>query len=54
MIALAPIRARRVELALDGDVVQHTLRKGNEEANARADATLREVRAAMNMSYGID
>jgi tryptophanyl-tRNA synthetase len=52
---LAPVRTRRAELARDApDVVRHTLRRGIAEANARAEATLREVREAMNMSYGID
>jgi tryptophanyl-tRNA synthetase len=48
---LAPIRARRAELAADGDVVRAVLRTGNERANAVADETLREVRAAMHMLY---
>jgi tryptophanyl-tRNA synthetase len=52
--ALAPIRARRAALALDADVVPRTLRRGIAEANAVADDTLRQTRAAMNMGYGID
>jgi len=52
---LAPIRARRTELAVDAPaVVRNTLRKGVVEANRRADATLREARIAMNMGYGLD
>jgi tryptophanyl-tRNA synthetase len=53
--ALAPIRARRVELARDATaVVRATLSKGIAEANRAAEATLREARDAMNMGYGID
>jgi tryptophanyl-tRNA synthetase len=51
---LAPMRARRRELARDPDVVADTLRKGIAEANAVADRTLRQTRAAMNMGYGLD
>lgn len=51
---LAPLRARRAELAKDAKgVVRQVLARGNAKANAVADATLAEVRAAMNMSYGI-
>ncbi len=51
---LAPIRARRVELAKDArDVVKRVLGQGNAKANEVAEATLNEVRGAMNMSYGI-
>lgn len=51
---LAPLRARRAELAKDARaVVQSVLGKGNAKANAVADATLAEVRAAMSMSYGV-
>jgi tryptophanyl-tRNA synthetase len=51
---LAPIRAKRILLARERDVVRDTLRRGIAEANRVADATLREARAAMNMGYGID
>jgi tryptophanyl-tRNA synthetase len=51
--ALAPIRQRRETLARDARVVVETLQRGNAEANAVADATLREVRAAMKMDYGL-
>jgi tryptophanyl-tRNA synthetase len=51
--ALEPIRARRAELSRDPQVVVGTLRRGTAEANAIADATLREARAAMNMDYGL-
>jgi len=45
---LAPIRARRAELGQDRALVRNTLREGNERARAVADATLVEVRTAMN------
>jgi tryptophanyl-tRNA synthetase len=48
---LAPIRARRTEYALDRTFLRQTLREGNERARAVADATLAEVRAAMNSHY---
>jgi tryptophanyl-tRNA synthetase len=48
---LAPIRARRAEYAQDRDLLRQTLREGNERARAAADATLTEVRAAMNSHY---
>lgn len=48
---LAPIRARRSEYARDRAYVRHTVREGNERARAVADATLAEVRAAMNSEY---
>ena len=47
---LAPIRARRAEYAQDRAYIRQVLRDGNERANAVADATLKEVRAAMNAS----
>jgi tryptophanyl-tRNA synthetase len=51
---LAPIRARRVELARDAPtVVRHTLQTGIADANRVADATLREIRRVMNMDYGL-
>ncbi len=51
---LAPLRARRAELAKDGPaVVRQVLGQGCAKANAVANATLAEVRAAMNMSYGL-
>jgi tryptophanyl-tRNA synthetase len=51
---LAPIRARRVELAGDVQgVVRSTLRAGIAEANRVGDATLAEMRRAMNMDYGL-
>lgn len=48
---LAPLRARRAEYARDRSFVRQTLREGNERARAVADATLAEVRAAMNSRY---
>lgn len=51
---LAPIRARRAELASDAQaVVQRTLRAGIAEANRVGDATLAQMRRAMNMDYGL-
>jgi tryptophanyl-tRNA synthetase len=51
---LRPLRARRLELAKDADaVVRRTLSAGSAEANRVGDATLREMRSAMNMDYGI-
>ncbi|MFT3877867.1 MAG: tryptophan--tRNA ligase [Propioniciclava sp.] len=47
----APIRARRAELERDPGHIAAVLREGNERANAIADATLAEVRAAMGMVY---
>lgn len=52
--ALAPIRARRQELAGHPEVVRDTLTRGIAEANRVADATLRETREAMNMGYGLE
>jgi tryptophanyl-tRNA synthetase len=48
---LAPIRARRAEYAADLGYVRSIVRDGNERANAIADQTLSEVRAAMGMRY---
>ncbi len=47
----APIRARRVELAADPGYLIDVLRVGNAHANEVGDATLAEVRQAMNMVY---
>ncbi len=47
----APIRARRVELANDPGYLISVLRSGNDHANAVGEATLAEVRSAMNMVY---
>ena len=48
---LAPIRERRVELAGDMDYIKDVLHEGNRRANEIANATLDEVREAMNMVY---
>jgi tryptophanyl-tRNA synthetase len=48
---LAPIRARRAEYAADLGYVRSIIRAGNERADAIADQTLAEVRAAMGMRY---
>jgi tryptophanyl-tRNA synthetase len=48
---LAPMRARRAEYAQDRGLLRRILREGNERANAVAEATLTEVRAAMGMAY---
>ncbi|RGC68186.1 Tryptophan--tRNA ligase 2 [Micromonospora sp. MW-13] len=48
---LAPIRARRAGYAQDRAYLRQTLREGNERARAVADATLAEVRTAMNTCY---
>ena len=48
---LAPIRARRAQYAQDPAFLRQVLREGNERARALADATLAEVRSAMNSDY---
>lgn len=48
---LAPIRARRLELAEDQGYLEDVLRAGNEQANVLADATLAEVKEALGMVY---
>nr|WP_308726850.1 MULTISPECIES: tryptophan--tRNA ligase [Frankia] len=48
---LAPIRARRADYAEDRSHLRRVLREGNERAGAVADATLAEVRTAMNSHY---
>ena len=47
----APIRARRSELEADQGYLVSVLAEGNARANAIADQTLSEVRAAMDMIY---
>ena len=47
----APLRERREELAADPAFVDAVLTRGNARANEIADATLAEVRAAMDMTY---
>ena len=46
---IAPIRARRSELARDRAYVEHLLREGSERASAATEATLRDVRAAFGI-----
>ncbi|WP_378100710.1 tryptophan--tRNA ligase [Cellulomonas sp. T2.31MG-18] len=46
---LAPLRARRAELAADPQVVHDVLTRGNARANELADETIREVRRLMRM-----
>lgn len=48
---LEPIRAKRLELAQDMDYIEDVLHEGNRRANEIANATLDEVREAMNMVY---
>lgn len=48
---LAPIRERRVQLAGDMGYIKDVLHEGNRRANEIANATLDEVREAMNMVY---
>ena len=48
---LAPIRERRLEHAKDPGAVLEMLREGTKAANEVANATLREVRAAMKIDY---
>ncbi|MGW6705357.1 tryptophan--tRNA ligase [Streptomyces sp. NPDC054956] len=47
----APLRSRRAQYAEDRTYVRELVRAGNERANAIAEATLDEVRAAMGTSY---
>lgn len=51
---LAPIRERRKKLEADPGYVREVLRRGNARAREEASKTLREVRCAMNMSYGLE
>lgn len=48
---LAPIRERRLELAKDMDAVLKMLKDGSEKANAKAEETMKQVRAAMGINY---
>ncbi|QDO88385.1 tryptophan--tRNA ligase [Ornithinimicrobium ciconiae] len=47
----APIRERRAELAADPGYLEQVLARGNARANEVAEATLDEVRTAMQMTY---
>jgi tryptophanyl-tRNA synthetase len=48
---LRPMRARRAAYVADRAELRRILAAGNERANAVADQTLREVRAAMRTAY---
>jgi tryptophanyl-tRNA synthetase len=48
---LAPIRERRKAYEQNIPQVYDILRKGSEEARAKAAATLEEVKAAMKINY---
>lgn len=48
---LAPMRARRAELAADPGYLESVLEEGNEKANQEAYQTLQQVREAMQMIY---
>jgi tryptophanyl-tRNA synthetase len=48
---LAPLRARRAELARDPGYIRQVIGAGNARANVIADQTLEEVRTAMAMRY---
>lgn len=48
---LAPIRARRADLARDRGYVENVLRDGNHRAHAVAGTTFNEVRTAMLQDY---
>lgn len=48
---LAPIRQRRVELAKDPQAIYEILRQGSEQAEQVADATLDQVKTAMQINY---
>jgi tryptophanyl-tRNA synthetase len=48
---LAPVRARRAELAADPGYARQVLREGGDRARAIAAATLEEVRDAMGTRY---
>jgi tryptophanyl-tRNA synthetase len=51
---LAPMRARRAEVAKDPGYVLGVLRKGVERAREEAVVTLKQVRRVMNMDHGLD
>ncbi len=51
---LRPIRERRAKLEADSDaIVKRVLTQGSAAANQIGDVTLREMRRAMNMDYGL-
>jgi tryptophanyl-tRNA synthetase len=51
---LAPIRARREELAKDIPAIWQMLKEGSEKARAVAADTLAQVKAAMKINYFAD
>lgn len=51
---LAPLRDKRQKLAADPAYIRDVLRRGNAKAREEAQKTLREVRQAMNMAYGLE
>ncbi|MCO0832099.1 tryptophan--tRNA ligase [Fructobacillus sp. W13] len=48
---LAPIRERRMEYAKNMDQVMAMLEEGSKKANAKAEETMAQVRAAMGINY---
>lgn len=48
---IAPIRARREELAKDPEAVMRILREGTEKAKAKGEETMRQVRKAIKIDY---
>ncbi|MBS9336607.1 tryptophan--tRNA ligase [Fructobacillus papyrifericola] len=48
---LAPIRERRAEYAKDMPAVMAMLEEGSKKANEKAEATMKQVRAAMGINY---
>ena len=48
---IAPIRARREELAKDPAAVMRILEEGTKKARAKGEATMREVRKALKIDY---
>ncbi|MFC4761240.1 tryptophan--tRNA ligase [Fructobacillus durionis] len=48
---LAPIRERRLEYAKNMDAVLKMLKDGSDKANAKAEETMKQVRAAMGINY---
>ena len=49
--ALAPVRAKREEIAKDPSIVWDVLREGNRKARERASETMQLVRDAMKIDY---
>lgn len=51
---LAPIRARREELAKDPDAVMEVIAKGTEEARLKVQATMKAAKEAMGINYELN